>query len=104
MGATLWLLVGSVAYWVKKGWLPSDSAGWAQAIGAFVAIVVAIALPYFQSRQQLRERRETNQRDRIDSINATYALMDHMESLYKRLCIYRNSENENGNPHSRRKN
>lgn len=88
MGATLWVLVGSVAYWVKKAWLPSDSAGWAQAIGAFVAIVVAIALPYFQSRQQLRERREINQRDRLDSINATYALMDHMDGLYKRLSVY----------------
>ncbi|MCX4217444.1 hypothetical protein MKZ87_07305 [Pseudomonas sp. MCal1] len=88
VGASLWLLVGSVAYWVRKGWLPADSAGWAQAIGAFVAIVVALALPYFQNRQQQRERRESNRSARLESFNATYALMDHMEGLYKRLEAY----------------
>lgn len=88
LGSFLWLLVGSVAYWVRKGLLPADSAGWAQAIGAFVAIVVAIALPYFQSRQQQIERNEAALRERLDGLNATYALMDHMEGLYKRLKIY----------------
>jgi hypothetical protein len=88
MGAVLWLLVGSVAYWVRDGWLPADSAGWAQAIGAFVAIVVAIALPYFQSRQQQADLRAAALRERLDGINATYALMQHMETLYKRLKVY----------------
>lgn len=88
VGAILWTLVGSVAYWVREGWLPADSAGWAQAIGAFVAIVVAIALPYFQNRQQQAERSATAVRERQDGRNATYALMDHMEGLYKRLKLY----------------
>jgi uncharacterized membrane protein YuzA (DUF378 family) len=88
IGAILWLLVGSVAYWVRDGWLPADSAGWVQAIGAFIAIAVAIALPYFQSRQQQTESRAAALRERLDGRNATYALMHHMESLYKRLKVY----------------
>lgn len=88
LGSTLWLLVGSVAYWVRNGWLPADSAGWAQAIGAFVAIVVAIALPYFQSRQQRNDRAEENLSERLNGMNATYALMTHMEGLYARLEVY----------------
>lgn len=88
LGSTLWLLVGSVAYWVRQGWLPADSAGWAQAIGAFVAIVVAIALPYFQSRQQRNDRAEEVLSERLNGMNATYALMSHMEGLYARLEVY----------------
>jgi len=83
-----WLLVGSVAYWVRKGWLPADSAGWAQAIGAFVAIVIAVALPYFQSRQQQIQRDDAEKRNRLEGINATYALMIHMQGLYDRLGVY----------------
>ena len=88
LGSTLWLLVGSVAYWARQGWLPADSAGWAQAIGAFVAIVVAIALPYFQSRQQRNDRAEEVLSERLNGMNATYALMSHMEGLYARLEVY----------------
>lgn len=40
-GAGVWLLVGSVAYWVKHGWLPPDTSGWVQAIGSIGAISVA---------------------------------------------------------------
>ncbi|UXZ20688.1 hypothetical protein KZH41_19415 [Pseudomonas sp. YeP6b] len=87
-GSTLWLLVGSVAYWVRNGWLPADSAGWAQAIGAFVAIIVAIALPYFQSRQQRNDRAEETLSERLNGMSATYALMVHMEGLYARLEVY----------------
>ncbi|MBT1262536.1 hypothetical protein KHP07_19380 [Pseudomonas sp. VS40] len=87
-GSTLWLLVGSVAYWVRNGWLPADSAGWAQAIGAFVAIIVAIALPYFQSRQQRNDRAEETLGERLNGMSATYALMVHMEGLYARLEVY----------------
>jgi len=88
LGSTLWLLVGAVAYWVRQGWLPADSAGWAQAIGAFVAIVVAIALPYFQSRQQRNDRAAEILSERLNGMNATYALMSHMEGLYARLEVY----------------
>lgn len=87
-GSALWLLVGSVAYWVRNGWLPADSAGWAQAIGAFVAIIVAIALPYFQSRQQRNDRAEETLGERLNGMSATYALMVHMEGLYARLEVY----------------
>ena len=88
LGSTLWLLVGSVAYWVRNEWLPADSAGWAQAIGAFVAIVVAIALPYLQSRQQRNDRAEEVLSERLNGMNATYALMTHMKDLYARLEVY----------------
>lgn len=88
LSLTIWVLVGSVAYWVRNAWLPADSAGWAQAIGAFVAIVVAIALPYFQSRQQRNDRMQESLSERLNGINATYALMTHMEGLYARLEVY----------------
>lgn len=88
LSSVLWVLVGSVSYWVRTGWLPADSAGWAQAIGAFVAIVVAVALPYFQSRQQQIQRDSFEQRERLDGLNATSALAAHMHDLYKRLAVY----------------
>ncbi|HCP6251592.1 hypothetical protein [Pseudomonas aeruginosa] len=83
--AGMWVLVGSVAFWVKEGWLPPDSAGWAQAIGAFFAVVVALALPYYQNRRQNNDRREDELRKRLEAINAVYALMDHVRELFIRL-------------------
>ena len=60
-GAGVWLLVGSVAYWVKRGWLPPDASGWAQAIGSLAAVAVAIALPlrmrFVEIKRQASERR-----------------------------------------------
>lgn len=56
-GAALWLLVGSVAYWVKHGWLPADTSGWVQALGSILAIAGAALFPYWHSR--VKERGET---------------------------------------------
>lgn len=47
--ATFWLFVGSIGYFTKSGWLPSDSSGWAQAIGAVIAIVAASLFPIWHS-------------------------------------------------------
>ncbi|WP_429521054.1 hypothetical protein [Pseudomonas sp. 2725] len=59
--AAFWLLVGSVAYWVKHGWLPPDTSGWVQGLSAIVAIAIAIAVPWYQKRHDLtlkeREKR-----------------------------------------------
>ncbi|MDC7825302.1 hypothetical protein PQS90_09080 [Pseudomonas sp. BLCC-B13] len=87
-GAAVWLLVGSVAYWVQKGWMPADSAGWAQALGSFVAIIVALALPYFQARKQSSDREDDELRKRLEAINAAYALISHFHGLFKRLAVY----------------
>ncbi|MGE8498962.1 MAG: hypothetical protein ACN6O6_15755 [Pseudomonas sp.] len=65
-GAVFWLLVGSVAYWVKQGWLPPDVAGWAQAIGAILAIVGAGAFPFWHGH--VKEKR--NQQRTIELLRA----------------------------------
>ena len=40
-GAGLWVVVGSIGFFSKNGWLPTDAAAWVQAIGSVVAILVA---------------------------------------------------------------
>jgi hypothetical protein len=85
LSAVVWTIVGSVGYWARNGWLPADTAGWAQAIGAIVAIVVAIAIPYYQGHLQLRQKEEADRKQRLDGINATYALMNHVSGIYRRL-------------------
>lgn len=80
-----WLLVGSVAYWVKHKWLPADTSGWAQAIGSFIAVGVAIAIPYFQGLRQSMEKKEELRSARLDSYNATRALVEHIQKLFVRV-------------------
>jgi hypothetical protein len=55
-GASLWVIVGSIGYFNKSGWLPSEAAGWAQAIGAGVAIVVASFIPMWHAKVATREK------------------------------------------------
>lgn len=62
-GAVLWLLVGSVAYWVKHGWLPADTSGWVQALGSILAIVGAALFPYWHSR--VKEQSETSRTEEL---------------------------------------
>jgi hypothetical protein len=85
LGSSSWLLVGSVAYWVKKGWLPPDSAGWAQAIGGLLAVIVAIAVPAYQSYHQQKQLQEKDVRSRLDGMQATRALMEHLLGVQIRL-------------------
>jgi len=40
-GAGLWVVVGSIGYFSKTGWLPNDAAAWVQAVGSVAAIFVA---------------------------------------------------------------
>lgn len=62
-GAGLWLLVGSVAYWVKHDWLPNDTAVWVQALGSVLTILVAAwAAIYSASRQQAAQDEAINDR------------------------------------------
>lgn len=83
-GAVLWLLVGSVAYWVKRGWLPADTAGWAQALGGVLAVAVAIAVPAWQKRHEIQRADQDERKRRIDSVDAvrslTQDLMAHFEA------------------------
>lgn len=92
LSAVVWVIVGSVGYWARNGWLPADTAGWAQAIGAIVAILVAIAVPYYQGHLQLKQKEEVERRQRLDGINATYALMCHVSGTYRELLavLHRN--------------
>ncbi|XSS65435.1 hypothetical protein ACP9OK_10875 [Pseudomonas sp. B11] len=87
LSAVVWTVVGSVGYWSRIGWLPVDAAGWAQAFGAIVAIVVAIAIPYFQQESLRKQKEETELKARLDGINATYALMIHVSDIYTRLKL-----------------
>lgn len=80
-----WILAGSVAYWVKRGWLPPDSSGWAQALGGLLAVAVAISVPYYQNLQQRRERRERENQERLDGVRAARALVEHVLALHKRI-------------------
>jgi len=54
-GAGVWLLVGSVGYWIKLNWWPADAAVWVQAVGTVVAIFVSIGLASHQYRQGRRD-------------------------------------------------
>ncbi|MNF48757.1 hypothetical protein D3C76_703200 [compost metagenome] len=40
-GAGLWVVVGSIGYFNKTGWLPNEASAWVQAIGSILAILVA---------------------------------------------------------------
>ncbi|MEX5665202.1 hypothetical protein ABFV57_10080 [Pseudomonas neuropathica] len=80
-----WVLVGSVSYWVKNGWLPADSAGWAQAIGGMLAVLVAIVVPAYQSREQQKQLQDKDLKIRADGVQATRALMEHLLGVQKRL-------------------
>lgn len=85
LSASSWILVGSVAYWVKHGWLPPDSAGWAQAIGGLLAVTVAIAVPAFQSFNQAKQLRDKEVAHRLEGIQATRALIEHIMGVQTAL-------------------
>ncbi|WP_156342063.1 hypothetical protein [Pseudomonas sp. NBRC 111133] len=74
-GACLWVIVGSIGYFVKENWLPTDTSGWVQAIGAIVAIGIAIWVPYRQRRQEANERAsakaelEVSRTEQLNSLN-----------------------------------
>lgn len=85
LSAASWVLVGSVSYWVKNGWLPPDSSGWAQAIGGLLAVIVAIAVPAFQNFSNSRQLREKEDIVRLEGIQATRALVEHVLRVQKRL-------------------
>jgi hypothetical protein len=55
-GAGLWVIVGSIGYFSRNGWLPNEAAGWAQAIGAGVAIIVASFIPMWHAKVATREK------------------------------------------------
>lgn len=48
LSASFWVMVGSVSYWLRHDYLPKDASGWVQAVGAIVAIAVAVLIPLYQ--------------------------------------------------------
>lgn len=84
-GAALWLLVGSVSYWVIHDWLPADAAGWAQALGALVAVAVAIAVPYWQRVKDDQQRREADFLQRKQRLESVSELVRHQIELIAEL-------------------
>lgn len=95
--SVLWLLVGSVAYWVKHGWLPADTSGWVQALGGILAVAVAIAVPAWQKNHERQVATLDDRKRRIDCVNAvlslTQDLIGHFEvatsSVERRQFLYR---------------
>lgn len=85
LSSLTWVLVGSVAYWVKQGWLPPDSSGWAQAIGGLLAVLVAIGAPLYQNIHQQKVREEEHAGRVADGIYATLALAEHIYGLLERM-------------------
>lgn len=82
-----WLLVGSVAYWVKHGLLPPDASGWVQALGAILAVGVAVALPAWQ-RMGEKKLRQRQQRER--EITA-YLQLEHLTVEVRALLVDKGS-------------
>lgn len=87
VSAATWLMVGSVAYWVKRGWLPPDTSGWAQALGGLLAVAVAVSVPYYQNMQQRNERLERENQERLDGLRAARALVEHVLTLHRRILM-----------------
>lgn len=56
--SSFWLMIGSVSYWVRNGYLPADASGWVQAVGAVVAIGVALVIPLYQRAHEQESRRD----------------------------------------------
>lgn len=88
IGAGLWLLVGSVAYWVRHGWLPPDTAGWVQALGGLLAVAVAVAVPAWQKRHEMQLASIDERKRRIDSVNAVLSLTQDL-ALHHEVAMQR---------------
>ena len=73
-GAVLWLLVGSVAYWVLHGWLPEAAAGWVQAIGSVLALMAAVGVPAWQRYNADRDKKGADSQQR----KASYLQVMHL--------------------------
>lgn len=85
LSAVSWILVGSVAWWVKNDWLPKDTSGWAQAIGSLLAVLVAVGAPIYQNHHQRKTREEEYTSKKTDGIYATLALAEHVKELLERM-------------------
>lgn len=85
----MWLLVGSVAYWVERDVLPDGASGWVQALGALLAVAVAIAVPAWQKQHEMQAAALDDRRKRVDRVHAvlslTQDLLTHFESAERGL-------------------
>ncbi|WP_445672656.1 hypothetical protein [Pseudomonas inefficax] len=80
-GAFLWVVVGSIGYFVKESWLPNDTSGWVQAIGAIVAIGIAIWVPYNQRRQEAQERSDAKSELEVSRTDQLLSLANELEMI-----------------------
>lgn len=49
-GAAFWVIVGSIGFFSRNGWLPNEASGWAQAVGAGIAIITAAYIPMWHAK------------------------------------------------------
>lgn len=87
LGCCSWLVVGSVAYFVREQWLPPDTSGWAQAVGGMLAVLVAMVVPFLQNQQLRTQLAKKDHADRLASISAAMALMAHVKKANFEVLI-----------------
>ncbi|MNF93818.1 hypothetical protein D3C84_765090 [compost metagenome] len=87
-GAGFWVIVGSIGYFSKAGWLPKDAAGWVQAVGSVAAIIVA-ALIASQDRRFTRSNIRARERVVIRAVEERCLdAFDAISTLNYRLRNY----------------
>ncbi|MGP5513554.1 hypothetical protein [Pseudomonas helleri] len=83
-GAAFWVVVGSIGYFGRNGWLPSDGAGWVQAIGSIAAIVAAFMI----GNQQNRRQEKMQEDDRRRRSRAMYAVVKHSYQTVSNVTFF----------------
>ena len=81
LAASFWLMVGSVSYWIRHGYLPADASGWVQAMGAIVAIGVAVVIPLYQRAHEQVAREEEKKELEIARAEQLYSLCAEAKDL-----------------------
>lgn len=66
-GAAFWVVVGSVGYFSRSGWLTNDSSGWVQALGSIAAIAAAFHIGNIQHKRQLAENIKVTELKRTET-------------------------------------
>ena len=98
-GAVLWVVVGSIGYFSKSGWLPSDSSGWAQAIGSVAAIVAAFLIGNIQHKRQLAENKKISELKKTETRMTVWRLSQHTQyQLTSLQSALKKSFIDHGNP------
>ncbi|PAA14433.1 hypothetical protein [Pseudomonas fragi] len=100
-GAGLWVVVGSIGYFIKEGWLTSDASGWVQAVGSIAAILAAVWVAGRDSRERGRSETEAKRAalwrayatvdDTVRRVESALQAAENM-SLDKLVMVYINRD------------